>query len=657
MMASSSKGVKRRIREFKVSWLDDNCFKGWLTPHPSENRALCMACNTTISCRKTDLIRHSQTVKHIDKVKSLNFEAIDNNNNNNKSHNSKVKSAEIKLATFFAEHNIGFSIVNHLIPLIKDIFNDSEIAQDISLARTKCSHIIKNIIAKRETEKIVDNLKTRYFSILIDESTDISDHKVMCTLARYVSPLNNKITTQLLDLTLLDATDCSANKIFDSFKNLLEEKKIPIKNIVGLACDNASVMVGCNNSFMTHLKSQVPGLITLNCICHSSALVTSKACDKLPLSCKNVVKEIATYISGSAKRCAILGEFQDFFNVERHKILKLSNTRWLSLKKCVDRLLENWEPLKNYFILEVVEEKSKSAENILQNLNNNCIKAYLLFLKYSLNFLNNFNAHFQSRNILIHKLYGDSQQLIIQFANNFVNFNVLDNIFNLDLNDKNNIRHVDDIYVGPDCESFLKTLPLECMQQIKFKCLEFYVTAVQEMLKRLPCKDILFQQLTFLDPQIALYDQNRIKISDLTYIATRIQRDINITQLNYEWKILPSTFDEHKKKELASLETDEMWKNILECKNSDDTKIFPNLKFLVEIVLSLPHSNAEAERIFSIVTDVKNKKRNRLSNDTVSAICVIRSSFQDANINCTNFQVDARHLELHTANLYREQRS
>jgi len=100
-----------------------------------------------------------------------------------------------------------------------------------------------------------------------------------------------------------------------------------------------------------------------------------------------------------------------------------------------------------------------------------------------------------------------------------------------------------------------------------------------------------------------------------------------------------------------------MWKNILECKNSDDTKILPNLKFLVEIVLSLPHSNAEAERIFSIVTDVKNKKRNRLSNDTVSAICVIRFSFQDANINCTNFQVDARHLELHTANLYREQRS
>jgi len=136
------------------------------------------------------------------------------------------------------------------------------------LLETKCSNLVKNVVAKRETEKVVDNLKNRKFSILVDESTDISENKVMCTLVRYVLPVNNKITTQLLDLLLLDATDCSANKIFESFKNLLQEnllqeKEIPIKNVVGLACDNASVMVGCNNSFITHLKSEVPELITL----------------------------------------------------------------------------------------------------------------------------------------------------------------------------------------------------------------------------------------------------------------------------------------------------------------------------------------------------------------------------------------------------------
>lgn len=116
---------------------------------------------------------------------------------------------------------------------------------------------------------------------------------------------------------------------------------------------------------------------------------------------------------------------------------------------------------------------------------------------------------------------------------------------------------------------------------------------------------------------------------------------------------MPSVFNDKEKVELVSLEIDIMWKKILEFKNFDEEKMFPNLESLVEAVLSSPHSNAEAERIFSIVSDVKNKKRNRLSNETVSAICTIRSSFQAEGINCTNFEIDSEHLNLHNPqNLY-----
>lgn len=84
--------------------------------------------------------------------------------------------------------------------------------------------------------------------------------------------------------------------------------------------------------------------------------------------------------------------------------------------------------------------------------------------------------------------------------------------------------------------------------------------------------------------------------------------------------------------------------------------MFPNLELLVESVLTFPHSNAEAERIFSIVTDTKTKKRNNLADDTISAICKIKSSFQAENITCVNFEVDSRHIELHnTQNLYPKQ--
>ncbi|XP_011884095.1 PREDICTED: uncharacterized protein LOC105571237 [Vollenhovia emeryi] len=252
---------KETSRHFRNSWLDEEIFKGWLAPHFEPNKAFCMVCNTSITCCKTKIVRHSQTAKHINEIKGRNQSLNNVNCVSTLSHNDKVKRAEIKLATFFAEHNIAFTNVDHLIPLIKDICIEPEVVQDLSLGRLKCTNIVKDIVAKRETEKLVEILKGRKFSVLIDESTDITDNKLMCILVQYVSPFDKRVKTQLLELLSLNAVDCSAKKIFEVFKTFFLEKEIPIKNIIGMACDNASVMIGRNNSFFSHLKSEVPNLI------------------------------------------------------------------------------------------------------------------------------------------------------------------------------------------------------------------------------------------------------------------------------------------------------------------------------------------------------------------------------------------------------------
>lgn len=541
------KGAVKKERYFKRSWLDEDIFKGWLAPHPTDNnKAFCSLCNIVIRCCKADLKRHAQTAKHISKITDKSQSLSDDSN---KSHTDQVKYAEIKLAAFFSEHNIAFQAADHLIPLLKNIFPDSQIAQDLALARSKCSNIVTEVIAEHETEKLVQHLQSHPFSILLDESTDNTKTKMMCVLAQFLSD-NKKLKTQILELLALDATDCSANKLYQNFKELLERKNIPLKNMIGMASDNASVIIGNNNSFFSRLQSEVPSVILLKCICHSSAIIASKACQELPESCESLIRGITTYISGSAKRCAILREFQDFFAVEKNKILKLSNTRWLVLHKCVIRILENWDVLKSYFILAVHEDKLRSAEIILTQLNDNSIKSYFLFLKYILNFFNSFNAFFQSRQILIHKLFENSQQIIQQIAKNFIIPEALTNIDDLNIEDETNILHLNDVYVGPECENFLTTLPAECAQEIRVNCLKFYKTTIREMSKRLPYKDIFFQHLSFLNPDIALFDETRIKIKDLSCIDSRIEH-INLSKLAYEWKILPLVFNNTEKKELA----------------------------------------------------------------------------------------------------------
>lgn len=480
----------------------------------------------------------------------------------------------------------------------------------------------------------------------------------MCTLVRYVSPVNGHIRTELLELISLDARNCSAVHIYDAFKNCLTSKNIPLSNIVGVASDGANIMVGRTNSFYSHLKNDVPSIILMQCICHSSALIAGKACEKLPRGPEDLLRNISSYCSGSAKRCAQLCEMQDFFHVERKKNLKLASTRWLSMHQCVARVLENWTVLMHYFRIAVVEDKLHMAETILKAMENHFTKAYLLFLKYVLNIMNLFNALFQSKTVLIHKITEASENILKDFCSNFIKLDFLSNsdITNIDVTDPNNFLPSKNINLGMDCNEYIKHFSPVNYEQIKNICLKFYTSAALEIKKRLPIKNIIFQQLRFLDPKLALYGNSQNNLDIDFKILTEKLNDLNdLNLIETEWRRLKILINNNDKTKLSSLPIDEFWHTVSKLKDYSDTYQYQNISRLAKICLSLPHSNAEAERIFSVVTDVKTKKRNRLGDDTLNSVAVIRSATDAKEINCLNFEVTEKHLKLHNSNnLYKQ---
>lgn len=401
---SSPKKIKTwRKQKFNESWLLLDEFKGWLQAIPSDSYSCrCVSCDCSLTCGKSELIKHSKGKKHVQKLKLISknknltefFKPI---TKKSEGEDREVQNFEIRLSAFFAEHNVALQIVDHLVPLLQQIVPDSKIIQKAVLGRQKCTSIIKNVLAPSVTEELVDILKENKFSILLDESTDVGLNKTMCLLMRFVHPKIGNIHTQLLELLHLDARDCRAENLYQEFKNLLAKFDIPITNVIGMASDGASVMVGKNNSFASRLLQVCPNATVLKCVCHISAIIASKACLALPRAPEDLLRQIYTYLSSSSKRCAQLSEMQDYFNTAKQKILQASSTRWLSLQKCVERVLNNWDILKNYFRVAVVEDKLKSAENILKELENVCTKAYLEFMKYVLNYFNSMNALFQSK--------------------------------------------------------------------------------------------------------------------------------------------------------------------------------------------------------------------------------------------------------------------
>lgn len=87
-------------------------------------------------------------------------------------------------------------------------------------------------------------------------------------------------------------------------------------------------------------------------------------------------------------------------------------------------------------------------------------------------------------------------------------------------------------------------------------------------------------------------------------------------------------------------------------KNGLGQQMFPNLAKLADVVLIMPHANADSERCFSIVTDVRTKKRNRMGGESLNAICVTRIAFKAKGIDCVSFKVRKEHLQKHNVSMY-----
>jgi len=95
-----------------------------------------------------------------------------------------------------------------------------------------------------------------------------------------------------------------------------------------------------------------------------------------------------------------------------------------------------------------------------------------------------------------------------------------------------------------------------------------------------------------------------------------------------------------------------MWKEILKRQLNNIVK-YPNLRSLLNAIRSLPHSNADSERIFSLLTDIKTNKRNRLSAATVNATCVFKSALKTRGETALDMRVNEKHLSLmSTSTLY-----
>ena len=116
-------------------------------------------------------------------------------------------------------------------------------------------------------------------------------------------------------------------------------------------------MTDKNNSIYTRIADTNPDVYPVGCACHLAHLCAKKAANQLSVNVEQFVIDLYYHFDKSSKRKEIFKSYHEFCDVETRKILKHSSTRWLSLMKCIDRVLRHYDALKSYFSSCLTEKR------------------------------------------------------------------------------------------------------------------------------------------------------------------------------------------------------------------------------------------------------------------------------------------------------------
>ena len=235
-------------------------------------------------------------------------------------------------------------------------------------------------------------------------------------------------------------------------------------------------------------------------------------------------------------------------------------------------------------------------------------------MQYILCQFNKINVYFQSSETRVHELHSKSFQFLKFIARHFLKPAILPflAINKVDVSLSQNQISLDAVSFGPDCDEILDELSRDIganaavIQEIRQNCLNFYVEAFTKILERLYyINDEFYSRLVVFSVDRALIDDDRkISFDDVKYFASKFG-EFNEVALFNEWRHLQLKFNSQP--ELNILSFDSMWKTVLSHRGADRNELFPHLRFVVGCIRSLPHSNAPAERTFSLLPAISTK--------------------------------------------------
>ena len=291
-------------RKYNVQW--EKIFV-WLTKSTDGSKsAYCKLCRCNIVPRLSNLTNHGATEKHKKNTTSSqkNLLVIKTSTKID----DEVKIAKLQIAVSMSCHS-AIRTIDHMSEIMVAHESGSTLGQ-IKLLRTKCIALIKNVISPELKSDLIQDLQNKKYTLIIDESTDVSTQKYLCIVIRYLSDKTNQIATSFL--SLIPVQEATGDNIFNLINKEIKSCNKDLKNCIGFASDGASNMVGCNNLVWSRIRDVFPSGVQYKYVYHSLALCVKYAVPKLPSSIGFLLTEIPNWFRHSNLRRKA---FKDLFKI------------------------------------------------------------------------------------------------------------------------------------------------------------------------------------------------------------------------------------------------------------------------------------------------------------------------------------------------------
>ena len=441
---------QKRARKWQPEWKRYNM----TVSRKGSSFVRCNICASDFSVASggfNDVKRHVDSKKHKDLAHALANQHTITAPPRSESLGKQVTAAEIHFATFIAEHNIAFLAADHFTKLCKVMFLDSKIAERYASGRTKTTAVVKHSLAPALNSEVTDACQSLPFTILCDGGNDQVYKKYFAIMVRYWSDTARQPVTRFLAMPVCNVS--TAEALFDAMAQELHSRNIPWSNVVGFMSDTANVMVGAHNSVLSRVKEQQPHVFSLGCLCHLAALCATAAIKKLPVSVDDLLIDIFYHFKYSSKRWSEFAEIRtDFSDIKPLRILKHCTTRWLSLERCVKRLIDQWPALFAYFDRQVdILPTDDRVSRVAKQLGDPEVKLFCHFVSFAMKPFNKFSIAFQTHASRIGTLQSDVRKLLKAFMSNFIDPNVLreaDDVTSINYRDINKQLSDDELGIG-----------------------------------------------------------------------------------------------------------------------------------------------------------------------------------------------------------------